>query len=98
MRESWVSQRRTLHVAGLTVDRHISEPNELHFRGCNDHLLCLLLSNNNRQKITRIGEQKSEKPQTQGDFWICPAQMSGLWVWDSIDESLMFAIDPLLLS
>jgi AraC family transcriptional regulator len=97
MKEPWISERRTLRLSGLTVDRHISKPNELEFPGCNHHLLCLLLSEGNRQKITRIGEQKSEKNQLKGEFWICSAQTSGLWAWNSTDESLMFAVDPLLL-
>ncbi|MBG1263070.1 helix-turn-helix domain-containing protein [Nostoc commune] len=98
MKEAWISQRRTLQLSGLTIDRHVSEPNELDFLGCNDHLLCFLLSDRNQQKITRIGEQESEKSQIKGDFWICPAKTSGLWAWDSTDESLMFVIDPLFLS
>ncbi|MBD2605179.1 helix-turn-helix transcriptional regulator [Scytonema hofmannii FACHB-248] len=98
MKEAWISKRRTLQLSGLTIDHHVSEPNELDFPGCNDHLLCLLLSDSNQQKMTRIGEQESEKSQIKGDFWICPAQISGLWAWDSTDESLMFVIDPLLLS
>ncbi|MDX2242033.1 MAG: AraC family transcriptional regulator [Leptolyngbyaceae cyanobacterium bins.302] len=98
MKESRISERRTLQLKGLTVDRHTSKPNELDFPGYNYHLLCLLLSAGNRQKITRIGEQKSEKPQRQGEFWICSAQTSGLWAWDSTDESLMFVIEPRLLN
>jgi AraC family transcriptional regulator len=98
MKETWISQRRTLHLPGLTVDRHISEPNELDFPGCKQHLLCLLLSDGNQQKITRIGEKESEKTQIKGDLWICPANVSGLWAWDSTDKSLMFVIDPLLLN
>lgn len=98
MKESWISERRTLQVSGLTVDRHVSKPNELDFSGFSNHLLCLLLSDSNQQKITCIGEHKSEKSQVKGEFWICPAQTSGLWAWNSTDESLMFIIDPLLLS
>ncbi len=98
MKEAWISQRRTLRLAGLTLDRHVSKPNELDFPGCNHHLLCLLLSDGNQQKITRIGEQASEKAQRKGDFWICPAQVTGLWAWDSTDTSLMFVLDPLVLS
>ncbi|MBW4613017.1 MAG: AraC family transcriptional regulator [Desmonostoc vinosum HA7617-LM4] len=98
MNEAWISQRRTFQLPGLTTDRHVSAPNELDFTGCNKHLLCLLLSDGNQQKMTRIGEQESPKPQIKGDFWICPAQISGLWAWNSTDESLMFVIDPLLLS
>jgi AraC family transcriptional regulator len=94
MKESWISERRTLQLPGLAIDRHTSKPNELDFPGCDDHLLCLLLSEGNRQKITRIGEQKSEKSQLQGEFWICSAQTSGLWAWDSIDQSLMFVLQP----
>lgn len=97
MKETWISQRRTIQLPGLTIDRHISLPNELEFSGCNHHLLCLLLSDGNQQKLTRIGEQESKKPQTKGDFWICPAKVSGLWAWESTDESLMFVIDPLFL-
>lgn len=97
MKETWVSERRTLQLPGLTLDRHISKPNELDFPGCDDHLLCLLLSQGNQQKITRIGEQKSERPQLKGEFWICPAQTSGVWAWDSTDASLMFVINPVLL-
>lgn len=95
--ETWISERRTIELPGLTVDWHISQPNELDFSGCSHHLLCILLSNGNKQKMTRIGEQKSEKSQTKGDFWICPAEVPGLWAWDSTDESLMFVIDPLYL-
>ncbi|MBF2029843.1 MAG: helix-turn-helix transcriptional regulator [Oscillatoriales cyanobacterium C42_A2020_001] len=98
MKEPWISERRTLQLPGLTVDRHISKPNELEFSGCNHHLFCLLLSQGNRQKITRIGAKKSEKPQLKGEFWICSAQTSGVWAWDSTDESLMFVLDPCLLS
>lgn len=98
MKEPWISERCTLRFPGLTVDRHISKPNQLDFHGHDHHLLCLLLSEGNRQKITCIGEQKSEKPQLKGEFWICSAQTTGLWSWDSTDTSLMFVIDPLLLS
>lgn len=98
MKESWISEHSTLQLPGLTVDRHISKPNELDFPGCDDHLLCLLLSEGNHQKITRIGEQKSEKSQLKGEFWICSAKTSGLWAWDSTDESLMFVIEPRLLN
>lgn len=98
MKETWISERRTLQLPGATIDWHISKPNELDFPGCNHHLLCLLLSDGNRQKMTRIGDQKSETSQAKGDFWICPAKVTGLWEWDSTDESLMFVIDPLMLS
>ncbi|MDZ8264004.1 AraC family transcriptional regulator [Nostoc sp. ChiQUE01b] len=98
MKETWISERRMIQLPGLTIDRHISAPNELEFPGCNHHLLCILLSDHNQQKITSIGEQKSEKSQAKGDFWICPAKMSGVWAWESTDESLTFLIDPLFLS
>lgn len=98
MQETWISKRRTLELPGLTIDRHLSKPNELDFSGYPHHLLCLLLSDGNRQKMTQIGDQKSEKSQAKGDFWICSAKMTGLWAWDSTDESLMFVIDPLVLS
>jgi|SRR5579883_263561 len=97
MKEPWISERRTLQLPGLTVERHISKPHELDFRGHHHHLLCLLLSEGNRQKITCIGEHKSEKPQRKGEFWICSAQTTGLWAWQSTDISLVFVIDPLLL-
>lgn len=97
MKETRYLERRTIQLFGLTIDRHISAPNELEFPGYNYHLLCLLLSDGNQQKLTRIGKQESEKPQAKGDFWICPAEVSGLWAWDSTDESLMFVIDPLFV-
>lgn len=98
MKKTWISERQIIQLPGLTVDRHLSAPNELEFPGCNHHLLCLLLSDGNQQKITRIGEQESERSQIKGSFWICPAQVSGLWAWNSTDRSLMFVIDPLLLN
>ena len=98
MKQAWISQRHTLQLPGLTIDRHLSEPNELDFPGCNHHLLCLLLSEGNQQKMTRIGEQKSEQAQHQGDFWLCPAQVPGFWSWGSTDASLMFVLDPQFLS
>ncbi len=98
MKEPWISERRTLQLPGLTLDRHISRPNELDFLGCDRHVLCLLLSEGNRQKITRIGERESEKSQLKGEFWICSAQTPGLWAWDSTDESLMFVIEPHLFN
>ncbi|NMG21866.1 helix-turn-helix transcriptional regulator [Brasilonema bromeliae] len=97
MKETRYLERRTIQLFGLTIDRHISAPNELEFPGYNYHLLCFLLSDGNQQKLTRIGKQESEKPQAKGDFWICPAEVSGLWAWDSTDESLMFVIDPLFV-
>ncbi|GAB4466490.1 MAG: hypothetical protein OHK0037_22190 [Elainellaceae cyanobacterium] len=98
MKEPWISERCTLKLPGLTVDRHISRPNELDFPGCNYHLLCLLLNEGNQQKMTRIGEQKSEKSQLKGEFWICSAKTPGLWAWNSTDKSLMFVIEPVLLN
>ncbi|ACC81975.1 helix-turn-helix transcriptional regulator [Nostoc punctiforme] len=98
MKETWISERRMIQLPGLTIDRHISAPNELEFPGCKYHLLCILLSDHNQQKMTRIGEQESQKSQAKGDFWICPAKMSGIWSWNSTDESLTFVIDPLFLS
>ncbi len=98
MKETWISERRILQLPGLTLDRHSSKPNELDFPGCNHHLLCLLLSEGNRQRITCIGEQKSEKSQLKGEFWICTAKTAGLWAWDSTDESLMFVIEPHLFN
>lgn len=98
MKESRISERQTLQLEGLTVDRHIFKPDELNFPGYNYHLLCLLLSEGNWQKITQIGEQKSEKSQRKGEFWICPAQTSGRWAWASTDKSLMFVIAPYLLN
>lgn len=97
MKSTRISERCTIQLPGLIVDRHTSAPNELEFPGYNQHLLCLLLSDGNQQKITRIGEQESEKPQVKGNFWICPAEVSGLWAWNSTDRSLMFVINPLLL-
>ncbi|WP_179049767.1 AraC family transcriptional regulator [Nostoc sp. TCL26-01] len=88
----------TIQLPGLTIDRHLSSPDELEFPGCQHHLLCLLLSDGNQQQITQIGEQVSEKNQNKGEFWICPAQVPGIWAWQSTDESLMFVIDPVLLS
>lgn len=98
MKNTRISDRRSIQLPGLTIDRHTSAPDELEFPGYNRHLVCLLLSDGNQQRVTRIGEQESEKPQVKGNFWICPAGMQGLWAWNSIDRSIMFAIDPLLLS
>lgn len=97
MQDTWISQRRTLPLPGLTLDHHVSAPSELECLGCNHHLLCLLLSDGNRQNITRIGQLESTRSQNKGDFWIYPALHTGLWDWESTDESLMFFIDPDLL-
>lgn len=48
--------------------------------------------------MTRIGTQQSEQRQAKNSFWICPAQVSGLWSWESTDQSLMYAIEPALLN
>jgi AraC family transcriptional regulator len=97
MKETWIAERCLIQLPGLTIDRHLSAPNEISFSGCSHHLLCVLLSDGNQQKITRIGKCESVIPQTKGEFWICPANTSGLWAWDSTDRSLMFEIDPYLL-
>ncbi|MGF1520897.1 MAG: helix-turn-helix transcriptional regulator [Leptolyngbyaceae cyanobacterium] len=98
MVEPWVSERRTLQLPGITIDRHLSAPSALESPGCDGHLLCLLLSDGNQQKATRIGEAYSEASQAQGSFWICPAHTPGLWDWESTDESLMFVIEPAVLT
>lgn len=92
--EYWVRDRRNVKLPGLIVEQHTSEPNELEFTGSDKHLLCLLLSDGNQQRITRIGSQSSEKDQRRGSFWICPAHTTGTWAWNSTDQSLMFEIDP----
>jgi AraC family transcriptional regulator len=97
MQETWVFDRRIIQLPGLIIDRHRSTPTVLDFSGCDHHVLCLLLTDGNQQKLTRIGDQQSEQSQAKGEFWICPATVSGCWVWDSTDESLMFVIDPKFL-
>lgn len=68
MEDTWISQRRTLHLPGITLDHHVSAPSVLESLECRHHLLCLLLSDGNRQKVTRIGQLESTRSQNKGDF------------------------------
>ncbi|AUT01878.1 AraC family transcriptional regulator [Nostoc sp. CENA543] len=43
-------------------------------------------------------EQISQNLQNKQEFWIYPAKVPGIWVWEITNESLMLVIDPVLLS
>ena len=70
-------------------------PGELNVRdGLSHHLITFFLSNNRRQ-ITRLesfGEYDGQMD--RGEFYLCPAKVSGFTNWQAIDKTLHFIIKP----
>lgn len=94
----WVVSPRCIQSEGMVIQHHIQNPAEVSLTYRAHHVLLLNLGHHNHRQITRFGQQEYDGPNPAGAFWLAPAgDTPAFWAWDSVDEAMMFVIDPLHL-
>lgn len=91
--------KQTIEIKStLTVHYRHDLPGEIKAPlGLNRHLLTFFLTNNPRQ-VTRIDTRgEYDGAMSPGDFYLYPAGCPGSTVWDSVDKTLHFMIEPAFL-
>ncbi len=96
--QEWVVAQQSIKSGGLTISHQMEEPSDLVIPALSEHVLSVMLSDCNTQQFTQIGKQAYSGPHPAGGFWLAPANdMPSRWRWESVDETMMFTIDPLYL-
>ncbi|MBE9138659.1 helix-turn-helix transcriptional regulator [Nodosilinea sp. LEGE 07088] len=94
----WVLSQQSLRAGRLEVRHQIEAPSEISVPALSHHFLSVVLSHGNTRQVTRLGRQHYEGAHAAGNFWLAAAQGdSAHWAWESTDETILFAIDPLSL-
>ncbi|MEM7593741.1 MAG: AraC family transcriptional regulator [Cyanobacteria bacterium P01_A01_bin.83] len=96
-KDEWVISRKSIHAAGLIVDHHIEPADEIEAGSTKHHLFAYLLSDICQRQVTRIADQEIDGVQRRGAIWLKPKDAEGFWHWESTDECLIFAINPVFL-
>jgi AraC family transcriptional regulator len=97
MPSDWLLSKRSMQSGGLIVEHHLEAPYTADSPPISKHFLGLSLSGSTRQ-VTQFEQSEFDGVAYPGDLWLLPASTcSGHWSWESLDECMMFAIDPLLL-
>ncbi|MDJ0707246.1 MAG: AraC family transcriptional regulator [Leptolyngbyaceae cyanobacterium MO_188.B28] len=96
--QEWVVSRQSIQSGGLTVSHLFEEPSDLAAPALTHHVLSLNLGHHNSRQVTRIGRQEYDGPLPPGTFFLAAADDTPChWVWESVDETIAFAVDPLHL-
>ncbi|UJB67997.1 helix-turn-helix transcriptional regulator [Acaryochloris sp. 'Moss Beach'] len=96
--QEWIVSQQIIKAGGLTISHHVEPPSDLVISALSQHVLNVTLSHDNTQQFTQIGKQKYSGPQPSGSFWLAVANdMPCRWRWESVDETMVFDIDPLYL-
>lgn len=92
--DDWVVTRQSLKSGGFTIEHHMEEPSVLTTPGLAQHALLITLSQGNQRQVTRIGDESYEGENPVGGFWLASAHTSAEWVWETVDETIAFVIEP----
>lgn len=98
VQEEWRVSRRTI-AGGLVVEHGLAAPGEASAPALTHHSLLVQLSNgSNTRQVTRLGKEEYDGPNPAGAFMLAVANDTpSFWAWNSTNEVMMFAIDPLRL-
>lgn len=97
MKEEWLLSRQTIRAGELIIEHHIEPPDEIEMPPLSHHLMAFHLSDYGSRQVSRFDGREYDGAMYRGEFWLLPSGFPGFWHWESIDECLMFMIDPLLL-
>jgi AraC family transcriptional regulator len=93
----WVKFRQMIHTGKLIVEHQIQPPGECGASGgLTHHLLAFQLSNGTRQ-VTRISDREYDGTLLKKELILIPAEVPFFAAGETVDESLIFTIDPLFL-
>jgi AraC family transcriptional regulator len=94
--ENWVMETITVGNGGLVVRHQFDEPSELFAPALTHHLISVNIGQQGTRQVTRMGKQEYDGVWTTGSLWLATADnISAEWAWETIDETIMFQIDPL---
>ena len=93
----WEIDRKSLHLDSLIVKHDIEPPDTLLVPPITHHMMMLQLSHGSKQ-LTRIGNKEYSGSFSSGEFFLHPANTSGLYSWSTTDEAVVFIIKPTFLS
>ena len=94
--ESWVMQTMTIGTGGLVVRHQLEEPSELAAPALTHHLLAVNIGQQGTQQMTRLSRQEYNGTFPIGSLWLATADNTSCeWAWETIDETMLFQIDPL---
>jgi AraC family transcriptional regulator len=94
--ENWVMETVTIGTGGLVVRHQLEEPSELAVHALTHHLLSVNIGQQGTRQITRLGKREYDGVFPTGSLWLATAEnISCEWVWQAIDETILFQIDPL---
>ena len=93
-----ISQNSVCVNENLIVNYRHDLPGELEIpSGITHHFITFFLTENKRQ-ITHLNDSGEYDGQmNQGEFYLCPAEVSGFTRWEAVDETLHLAIKPSLI-
>lgn len=96
--QEWVISRQITKSGGLIIAHQIEDPSDLVIPALSEHVLSVTLSHLNTRQYTQIGKQEYNGPHPSGAFWLAAADDTpSHWCWESVDETIMFTIDPFYL-
>ncbi len=94
--ESWVMKTMTIGNGGLVVRYQIEDPSELAVPALTHHLIEVNIGQQGTRQVTRLGKQEYDGINPTGSLWLATAEnTSAEWAWETIDEAILFQIDPL---
>jgi AraC family transcriptional regulator len=94
--EDWVKQRMSIGSGGLVVQHQFEAPSELVVPALTHHLLSINIGQQGTRQMNRLGRQEYDGISPIGFLWLATADnTSAEWAWETIDESILFQIDPL---
>ena len=94
--ESWVMETMTIGSGGLIVQHQIEEPSEIAVPALTHHLIAVNIGQQSARQVTCMGKQEYDGVWPIGSLWLATADNTSVeWAWDTIDETILFQIDPL---
>ena len=96
-KDEWVLSRKSIHGAGLIIDRHLKSAEAMNAGKTNHHLMAYVLNDFSSRQVIHLDGKKYDGGDKRGNIWLKPANISGFWHWENKNEALIFAIKPAFL-
>ena len=97
-KKDWIVSRESIHAGGLIIEHQIQPPNELEVGSISHHVLGYTLNTVGSRQVTHIDGKEYDGEIERGYAWLKPDSSEGFWHWESIEEGILFAIEPAFLS
>ena len=97
IKPEWEVDRKSVYVDNFIVKHDVEPPSTLSFPPITHHMILFQLTYSSKQ-TTRIGNKEYSGSFSSGEFFLHPANISGLYSWSTTDEGISFIIEPAFLS